>query len=426
MAQPRLSGKMRFAFTRRSKLLVTLAALVAIGLTVNALTAPSTPGAITSSNDRVSTAPNSLPPSTISTQTRTGPAGPEKTESAPTNQFDGTGKPTAAGPESDPSVAAETRLVIFTANLAVEVKEVRSAMDRVSDIALRMGGFVAGSSVSAFDISRSVSITIRVPRDRFSEALTAIEALGEVKQRLTRSDDVTEEYVDLKAQLENLKKQEQRLQELYARATTIDDILKVQRELERVRGEIDRLTGRLNFLDRNVELSTITVTLTEAQPPERPLSATISLELADVKSTVAQLKDIAHLSGGFIITSETRVFDQTEVATVSLQVPEEKFNDAVAAIQRLGKVKELVSLSSEKPQITVNLRQPEKPPEVPGVNWLEPLTTGVTYLFTVVRGVVIFFLTVLPLIAVGVPVYVVYRYRSSRQNRKASPASSGG
>ncbi|MEZ5334638.1 MAG: DUF4349 domain-containing protein [Methanolobus sp.] len=80
------------------------------------------------------------------------------------------------------------------------------------------------------------------------------------------AQDVTEEYIDVSARLENLERQEARLQEILNMTSTVEEVLNVEKELERVRGEIESLTGRLNYLDDRIEFSTITINVREPRP----------------------------------------------------------------------------------------------------------------------------------------------------------------
>ena len=90
--------------------------------------------------------------------------------------------------------------------------------------------------------------------------------MGKVQSRNINGDDVSEKYVDLQAQLTNIKKQEARLQEILGLANTVAEVLTVEHELVRVRGTIESLTGQIDYLNSRVELATITV------PSTRPRS----------------------------------------------------------------------------------------------------------------------------------------------------------
>ena len=157
------------------------------------------------------------------------------------------------------------RMVVFTARLELEVDDVEAAIDAVRLLAESHGGFV--STVNTRD--ERGSITIRVPQRRFHDAVEEIEAIGEVESRSLQGEDVTEEYVDLQAELTNMERQEQRLLDIMEMGNTVESVLKVERELERVRGRIESLQGRINYLDSRVELATITVNL-NLEPEEEP------------------------------------------------------------------------------------------------------------------------------------------------------------
>lgn len=164
------------------------------------------------------------------------------------------------------AVTQADRKVISTANLAIEVKSVKLAFSEIINLTQAQGGFISNSYIYDAGGRDNGQITIKIPAKNFYTAILQIEPLGTLKTRQIIGQDVTEEFIDLNARLENLKKQESRLQEILKMANTVKDVLEVEREIERARGEIERLTGRINFLDRSVEMSTISITLTEPVP----------------------------------------------------------------------------------------------------------------------------------------------------------------
>lgn len=158
------------------------------------------------------------------------------------------------------------RKIISTGHLQLEVDNVPSAINIITNITLQQGGFISGSSVNGYEERKSGQVTVRVPQKNFHAAVEQIEALGTVKSRNIQGQDVTEEYIDNTARLDNLKKQENRLSEILKMANTVKDVLEVEKELERVRGEIERLTGRMNYLEQSIEMSTISVDINEPAP----------------------------------------------------------------------------------------------------------------------------------------------------------------
>ena len=163
-------------------------------------------------------------------------------------------------------VTQDEKMTIFNGYLSLEVDNIESPMAEVTGLAQKLGGYVASSQISTYGSRITGYIAIRVPRSRFQEAVSKISLLGKVIDQRTSSDDVTERYIDLKARLANFQRQEKRLQELLSKAATVTDVLAVERELERVRGQIESLQGQINYLERNVEMSLISVRFTEAPP----------------------------------------------------------------------------------------------------------------------------------------------------------------
>ena len=104
----------------------------------------------------------------------------------------------------------------------------------------------------------------RVPVDRFDDFVRQISRLGEVRTSHLGSQDVTEEFFDLEARIRNKQEEEKRLLKHLADSTgKLEDILKIETELTRVRGEVEQMQGRLRFLANRADLSTVTITATE-------------------------------------------------------------------------------------------------------------------------------------------------------------------
>lgn len=160
---------------------------------------------------------------------------------------------------------SQDRKIISKASIQLEVDNVQAAFNRITNITLAHGGFVSSSSVYGGD-RKNGQVTVRVPQKNFHSAIEQIEVLGTIKSREILGQDVTEEFIDLGARLGNLQKQETRLQEILKMASNVKEVFEVEHELERVRGEIERLAGRLNYLNQSVEISTITVSASEPAP----------------------------------------------------------------------------------------------------------------------------------------------------------------
>ena len=156
------------------------------------------------------------------------------------------------------------RYLIRTASMLLETENAREAADALTQIVMDAGGYMSelNESVDAFE-RRSVTLTARVPATRFDSATGGIEALGKLIDKQVRAQDMTEEYVDTDSRNRNLKKAEERILDHLDRTGELEDIINVERELARVRGEIEAMDGRLRFLNNRVAYSTLHVTLRE-------------------------------------------------------------------------------------------------------------------------------------------------------------------
>lgn len=159
------------------------------------------------------------------------------------------------------------RKIIKSANLQVEVKDIQNADSSLVALVNELNGFISNSRKWETSDQRQFSnFTIRIPVDQFTEVISKIEAFGDVKDRYLYGNDVTEEYIDTDSRLQNLKLQEDRYRELLNQAVKVEDILQIERELERVRSSIESLEGRLQYFDDQVGLSTINVEFMEPEP----------------------------------------------------------------------------------------------------------------------------------------------------------------
>jgi hypothetical protein len=158
------------------------------------------------------------------------------------------------------------RVVIRSANLSIVVPDPGASVKDISQLANEMGGFVVSSNTfqsyfAEADLSAERgSITIRVPSERFEEALELIkQGATEVESENVSGQDVTQEFTDLQSRLRNLEAAEEQLLEIMASATDTEDVLNVFENLRRVREEIEVIKGRIQFLSESARLSAISV-----------------------------------------------------------------------------------------------------------------------------------------------------------------------
>ncbi len=169
--------------------------------------------------------------------------------------------------EPDSSLYADIdRMIVRTGNVMLVVNDVPIAIDEITALADGSGGYVVSSRVWKSGERLVGSISFRVPAEYFSEAIETLRELAvDVTSESTSSKDVTEEYVDLTAKLKNLEATEQQLLAILEKAETVEDILNVQTELSKTRGEIEQTKGRMQYLERTSATSLIEVYLEQSK-----------------------------------------------------------------------------------------------------------------------------------------------------------------
>jgi Domain of unknown function (DUF4349) len=128
-----------------------------------------------------------------------------------------------------------------------------------SHVAGDVGGYVSSSSTA----QRSGSLTMRIPADRFDDALSKLRAIGHVEHQSIRGEDVTAQYIDLQARLRIARARREVLVKLMNQANSIEQTIRVQNALDDTQQKIEDLQGSLNVLNDKVTYATITLDLRE-------------------------------------------------------------------------------------------------------------------------------------------------------------------
>lgn len=186
----------------------------------------------------------------------------------------------ADGVEAVPANADQ--LIVRTKSMLVRVKDVEAAVKSLRSIAAKRGGFVEALQLADDEgtpIYREGSVdgrplggyvTLRIPVSSFERFVADAAKLGRVLRQAESSTDVTQQHVDLKARLENLRAEEARLRDMFDAAKKVSEMLEVERELSRVRGEAESLQAQIDSLERQAALSTITIELQGPEPIVEP------------------------------------------------------------------------------------------------------------------------------------------------------------
>jgi hypothetical protein len=158
-----------------------------------------------------------------------------------------------------------TRKVIVTHSLSLEVRNLSSAFRSVIDLAAIQGGYTTETGrMRNDDGSYAGSVAMRVPPGSVGGLLEKLRGFGKVISENSTGEDITDEYVDLEARLKNMRASEARLQELLARRTQkLADVLAVEKELTRVRGDIESFEAQKRNWELLTKLVTIRIELVE-------------------------------------------------------------------------------------------------------------------------------------------------------------------
>ena len=158
------------------------------------------------------------------------------------------------------------RMIIWTGDISLIVKDAEESLEEVEAVAKDLGGYVVNSSSWYQQEQLRARLTIRVPAEGFDTAMARLKDLAiKVESRNVSTQDVTEEYTDLAARLRNLEATETELLELLTevreRTGKAEDVLAVHRELSNIRGQIEQIKGRMQYLEKMTAMATINIEL---------------------------------------------------------------------------------------------------------------------------------------------------------------------
>lgn len=178
----------------------------------------------------------------------------------------GTSKGYSGGLESPSQESSSDRMIVRTANLSMVVKDTNEAVAQIRTILAEVDGYVVNLQLWRDQEQLRGTITVRVPAETLDDTLTRFKGLAvKVERETGNSQDVSEEYSDLGAELRNLEATEKELQELLTtvreKTGKAEDIMAVYRELTQIRGQIEGIKGRMLYLERTAAMSAVTVEL---------------------------------------------------------------------------------------------------------------------------------------------------------------------
>ena len=208
--------------------------------------------------------------------------------------------PPPAPPQSDDTLQSPESvgpMIVQTASLSIVAKNYDEASEAIGKLAKARGGYVEKLDAKAQTGSaRELSIALRVPAKQLDGFLEDLRQLGHVEQESQSNEEVSAEYVDLQARLRSAQATERRLIELLATRTgRLVDVLDVERELARVRGEIESMQGQSNLLQHRVSYATVQVELSEVYHERLQLGVSTGTKLRN-----AFVEGIHNLEDGIV------------------------------------------------------------------------------------------------------------------------------
>jgi len=304
--------------TTNRRLLTRLAlplALVAATLLVAACSSPANESTVSSGGTSTLMSPGT-PPVADGSKTGVGSSGSAAGVPPPTSP--------SRQDASTPSAVSSQQLVVVNKTMLIKTAKVDDAIAKIRALVARDGAEISSMQVATAvdepiylnpvplaDGSRSAAsagplrayVTVRVPSDRYADFVAEAAKLGKVLTESETSDDVTQQHVDMKARLGNLQAEQSRLRQLFARATSVKDMLAVEQELTRVQGDIESMQAQLAYLERQAARATVTLELTEPKPIVRPAGTDwgVTIALTDsIRAFVATMNSLIVLLGPVI------------------------------------------------------------------------------------------------------------------------------
>ncbi len=170
------------------------------------------------------------------------------------------------------------RKLIRTGTLNLEVSSLEDGADAVAAWVLKYNGYVSNSN----QYSNSSYFVVRIPAEKFDEAMNSFAGLGKVQSRSVQADDVTDSYYDLKTRLETKKLLREKYNQYLKKAENVKDLMEIERNLNDVISEIESMEGRLKLLTNKIDYSTINIYLIAESPAYSPSYSVHKIDFKEI------------------------------------------------------------------------------------------------------------------------------------------------
>lgn len=196
------------------------------------------------------------------------------------------------------SSSIEGQKLIKQGSISLDVDDTKEKYAQIQELIKAYNGYIFSMNESNYENQSYMNITIKVDSKEFENLFEQLKTLGNLRSSNINTQDVTRDYIDTKARLDTLRIQEQTLQNILVRAETVEDLLKIETELQRVRQQIEASQGQLNYLENAIDFSIINLSLTSRRPP-----SAISQRDSIIDRLLFSLKDGIGFWTNFIISA---------------------------------------------------------------------------------------------------------------------------
>lgn len=167
---------------------------------------------------------------------------------------------------SDQKLNVERKL-IRNGSMNFKVKDIKKSKAEIEQISKSLNGYISNENQNNYETQQTYTQKIRVPAEKFDELILKLEGIAEkIDNKSIDTEDVTEEFIDVESRLKTKRELEERYKAILAKASRVEDLLSIEREMNNVRSEIESMQGRLNYLKNQVSFSTLNITYYESTP----------------------------------------------------------------------------------------------------------------------------------------------------------------
>lgn len=245
-----------------------------------------------------------------------------------------------------PVTPADSRKLIRNAQLDLQVINYAVALQRLTTFANEEKGFVGTESSSKLPNGKlQGTVVVKVVPENLDRFLEKARGLGELRNQTLGSEDVTKAYFDTDARLRNAKRMEERLLQMLDKNTgKVSDLLEVEKELGRVREQVEQMQGELKYYDALVQYATVTITLAEKDLDEPAAfllreTANLSLYSADVEKTFSEVKNaLQNVKAQIVQSTLDRDNSGQATARMTLLLAPEESEAVISRFKSMGRV----------------------------------------------------------------------------------------